>query len=96
VNFVISGLHQPIIYDPGTRPGDINAGLTTPTTGTPAGVPLIDDPQDRIFRGVDPSLLPRDRVESVVLSAPGTYLVICGVHPHFVDDDMFGFVRVLP
>jgi len=25
---------------------------------------------------------------------PGRYLVICAVHPHFVDDGMFGFVKV--
>jgi hypothetical protein len=29
-------------------------------------------------------------------SQPGLHLVICGVVPHFVNDDMFGWVRVLP
>jgi plastocyanin len=96
VNFVISGLHQVIVYDDGTRPSDINPNLTTPTTGTPAGVPLINDPDDRLYRGLDPSLHPRDRVEVVTFAEPGIYLVICGVQVHFVDDGMFGFVRVLP
>lgn len=96
VNFIIAGLHQVIVYDDGTKPGDINATLTTPTTGMPAGVPLIDDPTDRIYRGLDPSLQTRDRVEVVHFANPGTFLVICGVQPHFVNDGMFGFVRVLP
>jgi plastocyanin len=96
VNFIIGGLHQVIVYDDGTKPGDVNATLTTPTTGTPAGVPLINDPNRRIYRGLDPSLQDRDRVEVVQFANPGTFLVICGVQPHFVNDNMFGFVRVLP
>jgi hypothetical protein len=97
INYVISGLHQPIVYDAGTTPDDINADLTTTTTGTvpsPAVV-LIDDPTHRLYRGLDPSLFPRDRVEVVHFSKPGTYLVICGVRGHFVNDGMFGFVTVL-
>ena len=95
VNFIISGIHQVIVYDAGTQPGDINTGLTTPTTGTPAGIPLINDPAHRIYRGPDPTLIQlRDRVEVVHFANPGTYLVICGVLPHFTAG-MYGFVRVL-
>jgi hypothetical protein len=94
VNFIIAGLHQIVVYRPGTRPEDINAPVTTPTTGTPAGVPLINDPNNRVYFGLDPSLLPRDRVEVVHFHNPGLYLVICGVQSHFYDG-MFGFVRVL-
>jgi hypothetical protein len=96
INFFISGFHQPIVYDVGTQPGDIDVEKTTPTTGTPAGVLLIDDPAHRIYRGPDPSLYPRDRGEAVYFPKPGTYLVICGVQGHFVNDGMFGFVTVLP
>jgi hypothetical protein len=32
----------------------------------------------------------------VHFSNSGTFLVICGVRPHFVNDGMFGFVKVLP
>ena len=97
VNFIISGLHQVIAYDDGTQPDDINTTLTTTTTGaTPSpAVVLIDDPTHRLYRGLDPSLLPRDRVEVVYFPNPGTYLVICGVRNHFVNDGMFGFVTVL-
>ena len=57
VSFVISGLHNVQIFAPGTRPTDINAGLTTPMTGPP-GLPIINDPTNRVYRGLDPSLLP--------------------------------------
>ena len=56
---------------------------------------MINDPDRRIYRGLDPRLVPQDRVEVVHFANPGTYLVICGVLPHF-NDDMFGFVRVIP
>jgi hypothetical protein len=57
--------------------------------------PLIADPNRRIYRGLDPSLVPQDRVEVVHFDQPGTYLVMCGVLPHFLEG-MVGFVRVLP
>jgi hypothetical protein len=94
VSFVISGLHNVQIFAPGTQPTDINSGLTTPMTGPP-GLPIINDPTNRVYRGQDPSLLPQDRVETVQLSAPGRYLVICGFLFHF-RDNMFGYVNVLP
>jgi plastocyanin len=96
VNFINSGTHQLIVYDDGTEPGDIDADLTTPSTGDPAGTPLIDDPTNRIYRGPDPTLFPRDRSEVLHFPNPGTYLVICGLQSHFVEDRMFGFVKVLP
>ena len=113
VNFIISGFHQPIVYDDGIRPVDIKTevGVNTTTTTGPSPSPavvLIDDPNHRVYRGQDPSLQPleresslkpapefvQDRVEVVFFPNPGTYLVICGVHGHFVNDDMFGFVQV--
>jgi plastocyanin len=107
VNFIISGFHQPIAYDDGTQPEDIDVNTTTTTTGpTPSpAVVLIDDATNRIYRGLDPSLQPldrsgvaflQDRVEVVYFPKPGTYLVICGVRGHFVNDGMFGVVTVLP
>lgn len=92
VNFIISGFHHVLVYDDGTRPDDINPDLLVPGSDPPG---LIDDPNQRIYRGVDPRLFPQDRVEVVHFSTRGTYLVICGVRPHFVNDDMFGFVRVI-
>jgi hypothetical protein len=100
VNFNISGLHQVIVYAPGKKPEDVNTSLTRPTTGTPAGVLLINDPDGRLYAGPDPStfLAPaplRDRVEVVQFLHVGRHLVICGVQGHFLDN-MFGWVRVLP
>ena len=66
---------------------------------------MIADLHRRIFRGIDPRKQPvlpntvpagqmnQDRVESVRFLKPGRYLVICAVHPHFVNDGMFGFVK---
>ncbi len=95
VNYIISGLHQVVVYDDGTQPGDIDIHLLTPPA--PPLPRLIDDPNGRIYRGPDPRpLLPTlDRVEVVYFAHPGTYLVICSVLPHFLMG-MFGFVRVQP
>src|SRR5262245_7882926 len=69
VNFIISGFHQPIVYDDGTRPKGIDVDQTPPTTTTgptPApAVVLIDDPINRIYRGQDPSLQPLERASSL-------------------------------
>jgi plastocyanin len=105
VNFIIGGFHVVAIYDDGTRPSDINTSLVTfPAVppvppGAPPGPPIINDPNGRIYRGLDPTLLPlgtqQDRVEVVHFDSPGTYLVICAVLPHFAEG-MYGYVRVLP
>jgi hypothetical protein len=96
VVFAVSGFHQVIVYGPGTKPTDVDATRTTPSTGTPAGVALIDDPRNRVYRGLDPSQqTSRDRHEVVMFRKPGVHLVICGVQGHFLMG-MFGFVTVLP
>jgi plastocyanin len=93
VNFILGGFHNVAIYDDGTQPTDINTGiLVAPTNGGP---PLIADPANRIYRGLDPSMQPVDRVEVVHFPEPGRYLVICAVLPHF-NQAMYGYVRVLP
>jgi plastocyanin len=93
VNFIIGGFHHVLVYDDGTKPSDINPNLTVqPTNGGP---PLINDPNRRIYRGLDPSLQTQDRVEVVHFDEPGTYLVICGVRPHFLEG-MYGYVKVVP
>jgi hypothetical protein len=96
VNFVISGLHLVAIYDDGTKPGQIDTTMLVEGITTAGGI--IDDANNRIYRGFNPNAIPnnnqRDRAETVHFSKPGTYLVICGVLNHFVDDRMFGFVEV--
>jgi len=108
VNFIVEGFHLVTVYDDGTVPTDINAGLAFPAPL--AG--FIDDPNRRIYIGLSPAGVPanffapgipaaaipappQDRIESVNFPNPGTYLVICSVRVHF-NDGMYGFVRVLP
>ncbi len=93
VNFIIAGLHQVAVYAPGTKPEDIDKTITRPTTGVPPGVPLINDANNRVYAGLDPSTQPRDRVEVVHFPNRGLHLVICAVLPHFLDN-MWGYVRV--
>lgn len=90
VSFIISGFHQVAIYAPGVKLEDINPALVVPGSAPP----LIDDPEGRVFRGVDPRTVGQDRIENVTLSEKGTYLVICAVQPHFVNDRMHGFISV--
>ena len=94
VNFIITGNHVVAIYDDGTRPEDIDTNLLVPNITTAGGV--IDDPDKRIYRGVNETAQTgaRDRVEVVHFSKPGTYLVICAIRNHFVEDKMYGFVVV--
>lgn len=105
VNFIIAGLHQVIVYAPGKGPEDVNIAITRPTQGVPPGVPLINDTVDRLYAGEDPSTLHGgpptptnpllDRVEVVQFHRKGRHLVICGVLPHFVRDNMYGWVKVV-
>jgi hypothetical protein len=90
VSFLIGGFHLLLIYNDGVLPGDINTSLLIP--GPP--VELIDDPNNRLYRGLDPRIAPLDRLEVVHFHSPGMYLAACGVLPHF-KDGMWGFVRVV-
>ena len=61
--------------------------------------PLIDDPDNRLYRGLDRGPQPQDRVEVVGFNTKGKYLAMCGVLPHFYDAAtgdfiMYGFVDV--
>ena len=94
MNFVIAGLHQVIVYGPGKTLDDVNSSLVRPTTGTPAGVLLINDTTGRVYAGLDPSVVTRDRVEVVEFPNPGLHLVICGVQAHFLEG-MYSFVNVV-
>jgi hypothetical protein len=95
VNFIIAGFHVVAIYGPGTKPDDIDETNLEPLPGAPPGFPpSIADPNNRVYRGLNPLTLPQDRVEVVQFNRRGTYLVICAFLPHF-EDEMWGFVRVL-
>jgi plastocyanin len=97
VSFIISGFHNVQIYGPGVQPTDIDRTKVQVTAPFP---PIIDDPDQRLYRGLDPRTeTSQDRVEVVGFNTPGRYLVICGVLPHFFDPAtnsfvMFGYVDV--
>ena len=59
VNFIIAGFHLLAIYDDGTQPGDISTATLISPTITPPAPPLINDPNNRIYFGIDPGVLPR-------------------------------------
>ena len=105
VNFVLAGFHQVVVYAPGKKPEDVDTGTLLPIPGAPPFIGLIDDSQQRIYRGVDPrllspappaapNLLSQDRVEALTFATRGTYLVICSVNVHFAEG-MFGWVKVV-
>ena len=100
VSFIISGFHNLLVYGPGTEPTDIDRTQLLTAAGFP---PLINDPNNRVYRGNDPRANPavQDRVEVVSFHERGRYLVMCGVLPHFFDAPtgefvMFGHVDVQP
>jgi hypothetical protein len=96
VAFAIAGFHVVAIYGPGTTPEDIDASNTIDLPGAPPGFPqVINDPEHRIYLGLNPIPLPQDRIEVVQFTRRGRYLVICAFTPHFADK-MWGYVRVLP
>jgi hypothetical protein len=93
VNYIISGLHLILVYAPGTTVESIDETLIEfAVPGTFPG--FLNDPVNRIYRGLDPRAQPLDRVEVVTFAEPGRYLVACGVVTHFLDG-MYGWVDVV-
>jgi len=68
VNFVISGFHLLLVYDNGVEPGDID--ITKLVPNRPAPPPLIDDPNHRIYRGLDPASLLMPPLSPIVTTPP--------------------------
>lgn len=94
VNFLISGLHLLLVYAPGTTMASIDDSLIE--FAVPGVFPgFINDPANRLYRGLDPRApAPLDRVEVVTFAEPGRYLVVCGVLAHF-QSNMSGWVNVI-
>jgi plastocyanin len=96
VNFVVAGYHQIFVYNPGVEAADINV----PSSGT-----FINDMGNLYFQGILPAGGPpatpattnpsnaQNRVEPVLFTTPGTYLVICNVRGHFLGG-MYAYVVV--
>lgn len=102
VTYHISPAHQVAIYQPGTRPGDIEIG---PDTLDDLAVPfppfvipdiIINDPAGRV--ALSPPLIFDGEQEWTTpegtFDTPGRYLVICTTLPHFAEANMWGWVIV--
>jgi hypothetical protein len=86
------GIHQPAVYEAGTKPGDI----------VPEGpFPFVNDTTGRIVGGLgDAVAAPAPGVSATgtwttpALTEPGRYLVLCNFAPHFTEFDMYGWINV--
>ena len=97
VTFNISGTHLILVYAHGTTLESVDGTLiegAVPAVPGPFFPGFVNDPTNRIYRGLNPRVNPPDRVETITFAQPGTYLVVCGVVPHFVEG-MHGFVKVI-
>ena len=97
VHFDMTSFHRIAIYEPGIGPKDIDVDMTVDLT-SPIPFPdiVIDDPTGRVtVSSPDPSVLfPFSTTFEPTFTEPGRYLIICTTLPHFVDDNMYGWVIV--
>ncbi len=102
VTFQMGTFHQVAIYQPGVAPSDIDVTLTADLTAPPPAPPgtviipdfLIDDPAGRLAVGPF-SFAPISWTSPPgTFNAPGKYLILCRVVPHFVNANMYAWVVV--
>ena len=99
VTFDVVAPHLVAIYEPGTTPDDIRLipGVTLFDHVGPPGPPFIpnfyiDEPNGRLFLDPAPAFGPPHSVQ-YTFDAPGRYLVICVIAPHFALK-MYAWVEV--
>ena len=99
VTFEVVAPHWVAIYEPGTTPDDIRLipGVTLLNHVGPPGPPFIpnfyiDEPNGRLFLDPAPPFGPPHAVQ-YTFDAPGRYLVICAIAPHFALK-MYAWVEV--
>jgi plastocyanin len=84
--FVRFGVHQPMVYDVGTTPDDIDGGF-----------PFINDTEGLLATGPPVSGSPGTRTWTTppgTFDEPGRYLILCNFAPHFAEFGMYGWVNV--
>lgn len=102
VNFAVAGFHQIVVYQPGIEASDIVA----PPFPVPFNLFMNYNLGTAYYVGINPDnanpgtdaapanrFNGENRLESVSFSAPGVYLVVCNVTPHF-KDGMYAYVKV--
>ncbi len=93
VVFEVAPVHVVAIYDAGTTPDDIDVSQTANVPGPfPPGFLIVDATNRIAFQGTDGIFT--TRTFSYTFTAPGRYLVICPITPHFTEGDMYGWVTV--
>lgn len=98
VEFEIDPFHRVNIYRVGTQPGDIDVSKLINFQSGPVFIPnfVIDDPVGRIAQG--PAF--QFAIEQTwvtpagTFDQPGRYFVMCNFLPHFVANDMYGWIIV--
>ena len=98
VQFAIDPFHRVNVYRPGTAPSDIDTSKLINFVSGPVFIPnfVIDDPSGRIAQS-PPFQFAIDQTWTTPIgtfNTPGRYLVICSFLPHFVNNDMYGWVIV--
>jgi hypothetical protein len=98
VEFEIDPFHRVNIYRVGTQPGDIDASKLINFQSGPVFIPnfVIDDPVGRIAQGPAFSFAVEQTwvTPAGTFNQPGRYFVMCSFLPHFVANDMYGWVIV--
>ena len=105
VNFAVAGFHQIVVYQPGIEASDIVAPPFDPGP-PPENLFMNYNLSTAYYVGINPDnrnpgtdaapanrFNGENRLESVSFSAPGVYLVVCNVTPHF-NDGMYAYVKV--
>jgi plastocyanin len=99
VTFEVGPFHQVSIYEAGTETDDIDLSLIEDLTA-PFFIPdfLINDPEGRLAANqltTTLSFTPSTWTSPAgTFDAPGRYLVLCRVFPHFAFSGMYGWVNV--
>ena len=86
--FVRFGVHQPVVYEAGTTPDDVQAQGPFPFVNDPAGR-LAIGPAVNAAAGTGTWTTPAGTFDE-----PGRYLVLCNFAPHFAEFGMYGWVNV--
>jgi len=92
VTYHVNGVHWPAVYQTGIDDEDLNT-TAVPAPGCPSGT-RVNDPTGRLFQTTN--CVPNGTLVTVpasVFTTPGRYLVICQIHPHFVNG-MYGWIQV--
>ena len=98
VTYQIDPFHRVNVYRAGTAPSDIDVSKLIDFVSGPVFIPnfVIDDPTNRIAQS-PPFQFAIQQTWTTPLgtfNVPGRYLVICSFLPHFVENDMYGWVIV--